>query len=300
VRGLINGTTYTFTVRALNGAGWGPYSAPSAPVTPGGVTPAPDPQPVPGPIQPGDSVLQVDGVVDPKFEVDPNTGDNSLVVTGDGWSMNLTGLGPDGTPLSLGPNSALRLQSEQEVATDGTGFLSNSEVNLYLEPPQLVTGAATPARTLGVANTDGIFVGTVRTDAQGSFRGTAMLPAGIAPGEHVLQVVGLSPTGQTRALSLGVIVDPWIVLDQGTRGTERRLDRIRTTGSTAGIEAGTRLTPWIRYSGQSGFQQGKATIRVQADGTFRWARKIRANRSLTAYVSFTDIESNRVRWAKVR
>jgi hypothetical protein len=34
VTGLVNGTTYTFTVRALNGAGWGPFSAPSNAVTP--------------------------------------------------------------------------------------------------------------------------------------------------------------------------------------------------------------------------------------------------------------------------
>ena len=35
VTGLSNGTAYTFEVRALNGAGWGPWSAPSAAVTPG-------------------------------------------------------------------------------------------------------------------------------------------------------------------------------------------------------------------------------------------------------------------------
>ena len=34
VTGLTGGTTYTFTVRALNGAGWGAYSAPSNAVTP--------------------------------------------------------------------------------------------------------------------------------------------------------------------------------------------------------------------------------------------------------------------------
>jgi hypothetical protein len=34
VSGLINGTAYTFAVRALTGAGWGPYSAPSDEVTP--------------------------------------------------------------------------------------------------------------------------------------------------------------------------------------------------------------------------------------------------------------------------
>ena len=40
VTGLTNGTAYTFSVRALNGAGWGPWSAASASVTP---TPASTP-----------------------------------------------------------------------------------------------------------------------------------------------------------------------------------------------------------------------------------------------------------------
>jgi hypothetical protein len=34
ITGLTNGTAYTATVRALNGAGWGPSSAASDPVTP--------------------------------------------------------------------------------------------------------------------------------------------------------------------------------------------------------------------------------------------------------------------------
>ena len=42
--GLSNGTAYTFEVRALNGAGWGPWSAPSESVTPG---PPPPPPPAP-------------------------------------------------------------------------------------------------------------------------------------------------------------------------------------------------------------------------------------------------------------
>lgn len=43
VTGLTNGTEYTFTARALSGAGWGAYSTPSNPVTPQGPTPPPVP-----------------------------------------------------------------------------------------------------------------------------------------------------------------------------------------------------------------------------------------------------------------
>lgn len=91
-----------------------------------------------------------------------------------------------------------------------------------------------------------------------------------------------------------------ITLDQGTRSPEGRHDRISTAGDTRGIDPGVRLTPWIRYAGQTKFSQGRATIVVQSDGTFRWKRLISKSRNLVAYVSWTDVESNRVRWAKVR
>jgi hypothetical protein len=292
--GLSDGVSYVVSVEALTGAGWSPAARSNA-VTPGGVTPAPAPAPLPGPLAAGESVLLVNGVPDTSVRVDPTAADNGLTITGDGWSMDLDGLGPDGRPLSLGPNGVLRLQNERDVATRGTGFLANSVVDLYVDPPVAVTGTSMRA-----AAAEAIYVGTVRTNAQGSFSGVATLPADIAPGEHVLQAVGFSPSLQSRAMNLGVIVEPSLTLDQGTRVKQGRHDRIRTSGSSAGVEAGTRLTPWIRYSGQSQFQEGRATITVQSDGSFTWTRKIRTNRSLTAYVSWTDIDSNRVRWAKVR
>jgi hypothetical protein len=295
VTGLTNGVIYTFTAEALNGAGWGPAGGPSAPIRPGGVTPAPPPEPLPGPLSPGGSVLQVNGAVDPNVTVEPKPSDRGLDVTGDGWTMDLDGLGPDGQPLRLGPDGSLRLASERDVLTSGTGFLPNSDVDLYVDPPVLLQGAT--ARSTRAA--EGIYVGTVRTNAQGTFTGTATLPADIEPGQHVLQAVGYSPSRQTRALSLGVIVDPWIVLDQGTRKADGRHDRIRTTGSTGGIDAGTRLTPYIRYTGQQSFSRGKATITVQSDGTFTWTREIKKGKGLTGYVAWTDIESNRVFWAKL-
>jgi len=91
-----------------------------------------------------------------------------------------------------------------------------------------------------------------------------------------------------------------IVLNQGTRKAEGRHDRITTTGTSQGIPAGTRLTPYIRYTGRNTFQKGTATITVQADGTFRWTRKINKSKGVTGYVAFEDVESNRVFWAALR
>ena len=300
VTGLSNGVTYTFTVEALNGAGWGPAGGPSNAVTPGGVTPAPEPQPLPGPLSPGESLLQVNGQPDPSVTVDPNAKDNGLRIEGDGWNMDLDGLGPDGKPLNLGPDGSLRLATERDVETSGTGFLPNSDVDLYVDPPVLLRGAMARASWATGAASSAVYVGTVRTDARGNFTGTATLPADIEPGDHVLQAVGYSPAAQARAMSLGVVVERWIVLDQGTRKADGRHDRIRTTGSTGGIDAGVRLTPHIRYTGQSGFSNGRATITVQSDGTFTWTRQIKKAKGLTAYVSYVDTDSNRVFWAKVR
>lgn len=93
-----------------------------------------------------------------------------------------------------------------------------------------------------------------------------------------------------------------VVLDPGERirGPGRGLDRITTTGTTAGIVAGTRLTPYIKYAGQQVFAQGRATILVASDGSFRWTREIRRNKAVTAYVAYEDVKSNEVVWARLR
>lgn len=67
-----------------------------------------------------------------------------------------------------------------------------------------------------------------------------------------------------------------------------------------GIPAGTKLTPYVRLSGQDNFTPGNATITVQANGSFQWSRLVRKSKSVTAYVAWKDAESNRVFWARVR
>lgn len=292
ITGLTNGTTYTFTVAALNGAGWG-ASATSNAVTPSvnpAPTPAPGPQPLPTPLPPGGSSLTVNGVPQ-QMTVAPNTSDNGLQIVSDDFDMSLDGLGPDGQPMDLGPDGVLLLDQEREAQSSGRGFLGRSDVDFYIDPP--VSGPRS-------ARSAGLFVGTLVTASDGTFAGRITLPDSITAGDHVLQAVGLTAAGQPRAVSIGVRVNAWIQLAQGARVASGRHDRIRTNGDSAGIPSGTRLTPWIRYTGQDAFREGTATIIVRADGSFRWTRQIRKDKAVTAYVAFTDIESNRVTWARVR
>ena len=90
VTGLANGTAYTFTVRALNGAGWGPWSAASATVTPGAPTVMisgvrAQVRGRPGVIVSGTSTLQMGAILRPwvKFPGPTTFGEGSAQVLAD-------------------------------------------------------------------------------------------------------------------------------------------------------------------------------------------------------------------------
>jgi hypothetical protein len=44
------------------------------------------------------------------------------------------------------------------------------------------------------------------TDDMGSFEGTLPLPSAITAGDHTVQLNGETPSGETRSLSVGVVV----------------------------------------------------------------------------------------------
>jgi hypothetical protein len=244
-------------------------------------------------------MLLVDGSPQP-VKVDSNSRDDGLDITGDDWSMDLEGLGPNGRPLNLGPGGVLRLQAGRGAETSGRGFLADSEVALYLNPPGADT-VGTSATTMFASDSRPlIFLGVVSVNDQGTFKDSVVIPRDVAPGRHVLQAVGLSPARQTRAMSIGVLVDPSLVLKRGKRSSAGVHDRIRTTGASTGLVSGTRLIPYVRYSTSGEFKKGKATITVQSDGTFRWTRLINKSRTFQAYVGYRDIDSNMRIWVKLR
>ena len=256
-------------------------------------TEPPAPEPVP-PLAPGDAYLTVDGAPQP-VTVEPNTQSDGVTIAGSEFDMELQGLDRQGEPLNLSADGVLILNTERQVEASGTGFKPDFEIDLYMNPPTTQTTRTARA-------TEPVYVGTVKTDAAGDFSGLAQLPPDIDVGDHVVQAVGYTKTGATRAVSLGVRVEPEssAVLDKGTRTVDGRYDRITTSGTTTGLKPGSRLTAWIRYSGQTTFTKANAKIVVQADGTFRWTRLVRPDRAVTAYVAKGPDRSNTVTWRRIR
>ena len=274
-----NGATYNFTSDVTLYAQW--KSAP-----------APKSEPIPEPLGPGQHYYEEDRTPKP-IEVAPYPFGDGIVVVDTTWTMTLEGLNGAGEPLPLDDSGVLVLQAERDARTTGTGFLPNSLVGLFFDPAvDDTSGKPSPWKTVDL--------GTVSVDDNGNFSGIKRLPDEIKPGLHVLQAVGYGPAGERRALSIGILVVPWLELDQGTRTPAGRHDRMSTTGTSGGIDAGSKLTPWIKYNGQSTFKGGVANIRVQADGSFKWTRLIKKSKGLTGYVSWNDITSNEVFWPKVR
>ena len=201
IRGLVNGRTYTFTVVARNEYGDSTPSGPSLGAVPLETPLEPVVQPMQAPLPPGDSALLVNGRPDNSVVVEPNSEDTGLEISGNGFTMSLDGLDGLGHPLNLDANGVLLLQANRSVQTSGTGFRANSNVELYINPP-----TSRSARVSHATRAKAIYVGTLLTNASGSFSGVTQLPMSVTAGVHMLQAVGITPGNQRRAMTLGVKV----------------------------------------------------------------------------------------------
>lgn len=298
ISGLTNGTTYSIQLRAVSVAGSGPASSavsvtPVAPPSPRPPRPDPEPSPTPAPVPPlapGGAYMTVGGLPQP-VNVGPNAEANGVDLSGTGFTMGLQGLGSDGAPLALGPGGVLTLPVGSDIGTSGTGYRAGTQIEVYLDPPTLVTAS-------GARSSSGTLIGSTTADATGGFTTAVGLPADVSTGNHVIQVVGLAEGGSMRAVSLGITVAPdaSITLAAGPRKVEGKRDRIVATGTVVGLPPGTVLTPYVRIQGRQPFVAGAARIVVQADGTFRWSRLVKSGRDVTAYMAWTDVTSNEVTW----
>ena len=188
-----------------------------------------------------------------------------------------------GRPLDLGPDGVLVLNADRQVETSGTGFLGASEIDLYLDPPTLVTTG-----TARMAADQGIYVGTVVTNRQGSFSGTALLPEGISVGDHVVQAVGRTKSGGTRAVSLGVRVDDPITVP----GPVRDIEVVRVTSE------GTVVLRW-----RTPAFDGGSPVTSYRVGQRRVSEKaytpVRPNPTMTR-VRITGLTPGRAYWVRIK
>ena len=307
VTGLAAGQAATVTVttiRAGYATGTGTVSgqATSNPQPPRPPRPTPTPRPtppapVPAPaLKPGEVALNIDGQPQ-SVNAQPRPNDRGLELTGEGFSVTMTGLDAKGQPLALSPNGALVLQQDQPVQTSGNGYQANAPLGLYLNP---LTSARSASRVQATTPT---VLGTITSSASGTFAASIDLPPGVTVGDHVLQVVGLTPSGAVRALSLGIRVGPQasITLVKGKRVHVRgRIDTVTASGTTDGISGGEKLTPYVRFGSRGPFIKGAVTVKVDPDGSFTYTRKVRAHRPLEMYLTWNDARSNSVSWQRIK
>lgn len=134
----------------------------------------------------GSSALLVNGTVS-SVTVAPNapSGATALSVTGTGFSLSLQGLDQSNQPLRLASDGALVIQSDRVTSVSGTGYMPNTNVDIYIfSSPRLL--------------------GSIRTDSSGNFNGLISIPSDLEVGRHTLQLNGYTSSGEVRSLSLGV------------------------------------------------------------------------------------------------
>lgn len=246
-----------------SGGGGGGATAPAPAPSPSAPSGPPAPVPLSGTLAAGGSSLLVNGLPQ-NVVVAPDAPGTGLTISGSGFTLRLQGLGPDGTPLPLGPGGILQIQADRTVTTSGTGFQPGSQASLFLDPPA-TGGAARAAVVLPRSGT--LTLGTLPVNSGGNFAGTVPLPGGISSGVHVLQVVGRTTDGATRAVSLAIQVT-----DQPKSPTARRA---RARVYFPALSAS--LTP-----------QAKSTLRALVERTGRSALAV----SCTGFVQPSTVTAN--------
>ena len=103
------------------------------------------------------------------------------------FSLAMSAIDSGGEPAKVSETGSIIAVIGQSLALTGTGFRSNSSVNVWM--------FSNPRN-----------FGTVMTDANGSFAAEVSMPDNIAPGDHTVQVNGQNARGGTSSMNMGLEV----------------------------------------------------------------------------------------------
>ena len=120
--------------------------------------------------------------------------------------------------------------------------------------------------------------------------------------EYTFVVKALSGAGWSPASAASPAVTPTqhaITLVEGDRIRDGAMDRVTASGTTSGLPAGAKLTPYIRLGADGEFVKGESTVAVDRNGRYTWSRMVKPGHELTAYMVYRDAVSNRVVWQRL-
>ena len=142
-------------------------------------------------VNPTQSLAITDGIPE-AVELFPNDSQTGYIVQGSDFSLSLAAETSDGTPIEMDSEGRIILSPAQSAQVEGIGFSPNTTVVIWMfsEPQKL---------------------GEMTTNSQGSFEGSVPIPADLAVGEHTIQINGVTKNGETRSVSLGVVVQAPVV-----------------------------------------------------------------------------------------
>jgi hypothetical protein len=115
-------------------------------------------------------------------QVSSNT---ALKIDGGEFNVTLSASSAPGVNSALSSRGELVLTTGNYASFSGAGFAPNSEIVVWL--------FSTPTK-----------LGTVVTDASGSFSGSLEVPSNLESGQHTVQLNGETSDGETRSLAVGV------------------------------------------------------------------------------------------------
>jgi outer membrane protein OmpA-like peptidoglycan-associated protein len=102
--------------------------------------------------------------------------------------LAMTAIDTTGEQVPVTKNNSIKVDHGQSLAMTGSGFKPKSEVKIWMF-------------------SDPRSIGTVITDANGSFAAEVPMPDNLVPGDHTAQVNGNNKNGSVRSLNLGLEVD---------------------------------------------------------------------------------------------